>query len=613
MRLPGDYLVQHWRVMYVSILLVYCVVLTSCSSMVNAKTVTPVPTSIPDGPISVVVLDENGQQLSKSLMHHIVVGVKDTWQSDDYDNDRFGIDSCWDGQSISAWAPGYKVTFVPCRSDQFSYEVRLEPLNKNGALYTSWMSAIGECQRCHVDEVAEWGVSSHATTLRDGYFETMYKGSSLNGNVSQQTDWVITANGRIRLPPKDKDLVTFAGPGFRLDYPTENGNCSYCHIPTAQAGTDLTKFFYSEGVTCDVCHKVLGVMLDDTGYPYSDRPGVLSFTFLPQQYDPNFYIGPFANTITSQGEFPKIICSPVFSESTFCAACHYGKFYNMVIYNSYGEWLASPYSQKMVRNEGGQEVENKDYRSCQDCHMLVSDQLQDKLPSEREACSASNHEFSDFNHNMMRNGTESQLIKDAASLTIESEYVVETNSFRVIVKTTNEKAGHKFPTDSPLRHLILVVQASDEQGNSLTQIDGGTIPNWGGVVPNPPPGMKNYGGLPGKIFANLLVDKDTNMSPVSAYWNPTKYAWVDEVTGATSDTRLPPLPFPGDPRSNTDESTYTFTIPSAGNINISVELIYRYAFIELVRQKGWQRPDLVVTLKNCMVDPKNIETLKCNP
>ncbi len=62
---------------------------------------------------------------------------------------------------------------------------------------------------------------------------------------------------------------------------------------------------------------------------------------------------------------------PLEEESAFCAPCHYGVFggvaghYDVVggveIYNSYGEWLASPYSDP----ETGQ--------TCQDCHMPVID------------------------------------------------------------------------------------------------------------------------------------------------------------------------------------------------------------------------------------------------
>jgi hypothetical protein len=141
---------------------------------------------------------------------------------------------------------------------------------------------------------------------------------------------------------------------------------------------------------------------------------------------------------------------------------------------------------------------------------------------------------------------------------------------------TNVRAGHKLPTDSPLRHLILVVEALDESGNLLPQVSGGTIPVWGGVGKNVS-GMANYGGMPGKVFALILADRDTGVSPTAAYWNPTKIE---------QDTRLAPLA--------TDESFYTFSLLSDRDVTIRVRLIYRYAFIDLAEKKGWVRPDIVV-------------------
>ena len=50
---------------------------------------------------------------------------------------------------------------------------------------------------------------------------------------------------------------------------------------------------------------------------------------------------------------------PLLKESRFCAACHYGVFWDTVVYNSYGEWLLSPYSDPAY---GGA-------ATCQQCHM----------------------------------------------------------------------------------------------------------------------------------------------------------------------------------------------------------------------------------------------------
>jgi hypothetical protein len=81
----------------------------------------------------------------------------------------------------------------------------------------------------------------------------------------------------------------------------------------------------------------------------------------------------------------KVACSRVFSEGEFCAACHYGKFFDTVIYNSYGEWLQSDYSKKVISPDGVTQQPNPKYRSCQDCHMLSQTEAAN-TSSEQRAC-----------------------------------------------------------------------------------------------------------------------------------------------------------------------------------------------------------------------------------
>ena len=71
---------------------------------------------------------------------------------------------------------------------------------------------------------------------------------------------------------------------------------------------------------------------------------------------------------------------------------------------------------------------------------------------------------------------------------------LEGDQIIVTVSITNDQTGHHVPTDSPLRHLILLVQATDGQGQALPQLDGPTVPEWGGVGD---PAQGYYAGLRG--------------------------------------------------------------------------------------------------------------------
>ena len=245
--------------------------------------------------------------------------------------------------------------------------------------------------------------------------------------------------------------------------------------------------------------------------------------------------------------------------------------------------------------------------------------------SQRQACSSNHPRFQNFDHNMMDFGTYIEqgrevmiprMVKGAAQLQVNfSNRAPGPNTLDVNVSVTNIRAGHKFPTDSPLRHLILVVTALDRVNTPLIHVGGERIPNWAGPGPISPInivasmndlGIRDYGGLPGKIFANLLVEEETNLSPAMAYWNEMKPASVDSTTGKTSDTRLAP----GVP----DLSTYSFAMPDEGNVKVNVELYYRYAFYDLVVWKEWfdrQRADILVTSLACEGPPTDPGNIKC--
>ena len=597
----------------IGVLLLFFAVLASCTPApipVTAPTETPIP---PDGSIPVTVLDKNGNPFEQG----VVVRVSNSSQADDFDNGGLHIESCdQNTQLIAAWAKGYEVGLARCDHPT----IQLTPLNGSDNINYSWASAFGNCINCHAgqlgstyNEMNEWLKSGHSKIFNQRYLESMYRGTDVSGNSSPLTQWTFVDNNRVRIPPVIN--ASYRGPGYKLDFPEQPGNCAYCHapaaIPASQQNVDLMNLFRragdvrAEGVTCDVCHKVFDVTLDQNGFPFVDHPGILSFKFLRSD-NQIFMTGPFSNILTQDPNIPTdhhLTCSPVFSKSEFCAACHYGKFGNMTIYNSYGEWRQSSF---------GDNPSEADYKTCQDCHMSHMKAGDENPPSsKRQACSESDPSFQNFDHNMMKLGIDDngkeipQMIQDAAKLTVKFKYEPDKkNSLDVTVRVKNTKVGHKFPTDSPLRHLILVVDARDQQGTSLIQVAGDQIPTWGGTgnALLDSHGIKSYAGLPGKIFANLLVEEDTDISPTAAYWNNTKFAWVD--TNSNSDTRLAP--------GQEDKSDYSFTVPNAGEVNITVTLVYRYAFYDLIAEKQWwDRPDIIVTSVNCHGIPTNPDQIKC--
>jgi hypothetical protein len=177
-----------------------------------------------------------------------------------------------------------------------------------------------------------------------------------------------------------------------------------------------------------------------------------------------------------------------------------------------------------------------------------------------------------FHDHRMPGAKDEKLLQNAVTMTTTAQ--VKGDEVLVEVSITNDKTGHHVPTDAPLRHLILVVQATDANGNRLTLRAGPALPDWSG----------NYAGQPGRTYAKILQDEWTGESPTVAYWRPVSIV---------ADTRLAAFA--------TDTSRYTFAAPTDGAVTVEARLIFRRAFQQLAEQKGWNDPDIVMEEETVVV------------
>jgi hypothetical protein len=392
----------------------------------------------------------------------------------------------------------------------------------------------------------------------------MYKGTDIHGNQSPPTRYVQTRDyGRIPIRP-DPNKPYF-GPGYKLDFPDTAGNCAACHTPAAAIDaaytTDPTTVSAvgAEGVACDFCHKVWDVLMNPaSGLPYPNMPGVLCFEFRRPPKGHQFFSGPFDDVAPGEDTY-----SPIQQQSQYCAPCHFGTFWDTTVYNSFGEWLDSPYSNPQTG------------KTCQDCHMPPGQAdhfaRKDKGGLVRDPQTIFSHR--------MPGAADEHLLRNAVSMEVKTQRQGE--QLVVTVSITNDRTGHHVPTDSPLRHLILILKVVDAEGNVLRQSEGPTIPEWGGIGD---PNQGYYAGLPGLIFAKVLEELWTEVSPTGAYWNPTR---------VLSDNRLAAFA--------TDTSSYTFAALTDAEITVDVTLLFRRAFIQLMEQKGWDVRDIVMEHKQILV------------
>lgn len=531
----------------------------------------PIIFQSPPGQVSGVILDHNGPLAGATV--RIQATLNQTLSDSQGRFTLYGL-QLNKPITVSAWKDGYycaNLSGVLAPRDDIALTMRRYQTNDNPAY--NWIPPVGDisCASCKAEVTQVWlDNDAHARAAVNSRFLTMYNGTDVYGNQSPPTRYLCTPDyGCVPLPPDPNQ--PYYGPGYKLDFPLTPGNCAACHTPGAAvdapyqtdpntvSGADLF------GVHCDFCHKIADVRLDtNTSLPYPNTPGVLSmdirrpFTEDPARYQ--LFFGTFDDDNVPQEDTNL----PLLRESRFCAPCHFGSFWDTQVYNSYGEWLDSPYSDPDFPGS----------KTCQACHMpapaIVDGKPLTNVASgkggvERDPLAIHAHTFP--------GASNQELLQNSVTMTVTTQ--MQDGSLTIQVEILNDRTGHDVPTDSPLRQLILLIDTRDSQGQVLTLLDGPTIPDWGGVGD---PVQGYYAGLPGTAYAKILEEIWTGISPTGAYWNPTR---------VVSDNRIPAFA--------TANSAYTFALPQAsGSISVDVRLLYRRAFIQLMDQKSWDIDDILM-------------------
>jgi len=542
--------------------------------------------------INGVVLDANGP------VPGAVVRVQTTQNSNITDAEgRFTLTDLEPGKPVfvTAWAPGYFIVGVEATPGDEDIEIHLHTHATEDNPDYQWLPSMfhpgeGEnqgCAECHASDpkglasplgslpVDEWLQDAHAQSATNPRFTTMYLGQDLAGNQSPPTRYGTSRDyGTFPLRPNPDE--PYYGPGYKLDFPDTDGNCAACHTPAASVnnpyGVDPTTVtgVPAEGVPCDFCHKIWDVKLDQAGIPYANMPGVLSFEFRRPPDEHQFFAGPYDDVAPGEDTY-----SPLQTQSQICAPCHFGVFWDTLVYNSFGEWLESPYSD----SETGQ--------TCQDCHMPP---LGLTHFARTEVGGLQRDPETIFSHRMP-GAADEDLLQNAVSMEILAEF--QDDLVIVDVTITNDKTGHHVPTDSPLRQMILLIEVTDPQGNPLPQVSGPTVPEWGGVETAEVSQTSEvfngyYAGRPGTAYAKILQEMWTEVTPSGAYWNPTRIA---------SDNRIPAM--------GSDITSYIFQtseVSKTSEVFVEVKLLFRRAFIELMDQKGWDDPDILMAEEQLVVE-----------
>ena len=428
------------------------------------------------------------------------------------------------------------------------------------------------CSRCHVKLTRYYDQSKMAHTTSNPKVLDMYYGT-------------------------DALLRKGIGPGYRLDNPQSDGNCTTCHAPSVAGNVpysqDLTDVLRSprtewDGISCDYCHKIRNVIKDKTK---PSGTAAVQERQSPARGNSILVFGPYDDVSA-----PPMAASynPIFDQGKFCSVCHNhfkklekdktwdaGKVYSaselngfglednttLPIQTTYREW-------KQWQDQLPSDDSNKG-KKCQDCHMSWRKEM---LPYDNYVVDGSARNMwgtyrspNNIRPHHFDGGTETQL-KTALSLELEGEIV--GNKLSINAYITNTNGGHWVPTGETMRSVMLLLKVTDSSGKTLKLIEGSRLPDWSGTGDI---AAGNYAGLPGSVFARVLGDDKGNLNV--PFWNATR---------VVSDTRIRP--------KKTVTLKYEFALENPEDEpTAEASLIYRPAIKLLAKVKNWNVNDILIT------------------
>lgn len=286
--------------------------------------------------------------------------------------------------------------------------------------------------------------------------------------------------------------------------------CKRCHEPIRYLGLPSTTVeqVVDEGVTCDVCHAAK--LVSQNQHPW--------FEVVPG----NIKLGPFKDALPTVHNFEY---SAQISESSFCLACHANEenSHGVTFCSTEKEWEMSSFAKNNI--------------TCQDCHMPGREGKAAPLGKMREQLHS--HAF--------YGGYSPEMLNDCAEIKVQAKR--QGNTVQVKVAIRNHTVGHALPTGSPMRMVILSLEAQN--------LDG--LPVWKNYYQNPLQEDRQA------VFMKLLQDKD-GKAPVPPW----------EASSEKFDQRL----------KADEERILTYQFADTSAVVINADLNYRLAPPPLLKKLG---------------------------
>lgn len=347
-----------------------------------------------------------------------------------------------------------------------------------------------QCGHCHLTINDGWFASAHRGAASNPTVQDMYAGAAAALDTAARCAEAGGRWRRGRLPGGGEGDRCYLGAGLLpvanpecadgpCPDPTETGHCADCHAPgqNGQLGgrdlLDAKELAYSEGVFCDVCHRVSDVDFD------AEAPGVGGALRLMRPSEPGSFTlgagGLLPLTFGPSHDSPNPRMGSVqrdhYRDGRLCGGCHQYTAGDLPVHSTWQEWSDGPFA---------------DEAFCPDCHM----------PPAAEVANSADLQafpFADVGQSggwlrppgAVRRHTwtgprseDGRLLHAAASVQIQ--LTPGADAVEAAVTVRNVAAGHRIPTGEPMRALLLHVEAWCDDAPAPA-LGGDALPAWAGA------------------------------------------------------------------------------------------------------------------------------------
>lgn len=400
------------------------------------------------------------------------------------------------------------------------------------------------CGACHQRIYQEWKSSPMGSDLSNPVVKQLYVG--LNGRG--QPD----------------------GLGYRAFFPSHNGDCADCHVPTlvinehkaGRGDVDLARAMdqkLDHGISCQFCHTVTDVHL---GRLPDGRYKRRIFERVTLENGERKFGPRLSRPKGPQSPAHETVASPLLKDSKLCGACHLNQEEKVLAISTYQDW-------KRLSDAGATR------ETCQSCHMPLHAKPVEVAVGFPPREGVRSHAFP---------GARDPAMLERA-LDLQLQVRVEGRELIAVTRVENVGAAHPVPGSGPIRNVILKVDATDSQGRPLAYIGDPKflLPPLAGTG-NPETKQRDaqdWAGLPGRFYAKVL--KGVNPKTGQVQLGVPGFV-ADDIA---FDTTLKP----GQP----DLAEFRFALPTeaaAGSeFEVRARLVYRWAFKPMADRKLWQIED----------------------